>query len=94
MMDTKFLPVGWEQQIAGTVSGYFVKDHGEWLLQWTCPFCHDIMTINAVEFMVNFSIEDARTGFAHCSGADYRIIAPKKLPPKVLSEWQKSANVF
>ena len=81
MMDSKFINEDGLKNIRGRVTPRIVDvPGGEFELHWTCPFCKEALYMSAVEYLVNYTIEDGRTGFAHCNGVDYAIILPRLLP--------------
>lgn len=67
-----------------------IEDHYE--VHWVCPECHENIFIDAMEFVVNWTIEDGRTAFGHCSGRDYAIILPKLLPVKFWEKYPRSLH--
>lgn len=81
MMHSKFIDPEGLKNLRGRVNAAVVNipDAG-WEVHWVCPMCHENMYLCAIEFIVNYTIEDARTGFAHCNGVDYAIILPRLLP--------------
>jgi hypothetical protein len=81
MKESNFLDGDGLKNLRGRVTPQIVElPGGEFEIHWTCPFCKDNLYMNAVEYLVNYTIEDGRTGFAHCEGADYAIVLPKLLP--------------
>lgn len=82
MEHEKFINEDGLKNLRGHVNPSVIRNpsSGEYEIHWTCPFCKDKLYMSAVEYLVNYTIEDGRTGFAHCEGADYAIILPKLLP--------------
>lgn len=70
--------------VTGSVQARYVDLGPHFIIVWNCPFCREQISMDAVEYMIDFCIEDARTALAHCSeipgDPNYAIIAPKLMP--------------
>lgn len=93
MQPTKFINEDGLKNLTGRVTPTFVDQGTYYTLEWKCPFCHEHLTMEALEFLTELVIEDGRTGFAHCMGRDYAVIVPRLLPPDIWAKMKPSSIV-